>query len=152
MQFKLFSIPATGDLETEEELNRFLRSHRAVSVQKELVNNGDTPCWCFCVEYRKHRGVLSEGGSNRVNRGGNWGNDARNCRSANRNRNTPGNRNNNLGLRVSRARREVEHVRRTGQDPVPKAMNFAAGQNRRPGGSGRLLGEKARRPRRALFD
>jgi hypothetical protein len=32
MQFKLFSIPATGDVEAEEELNRFLRSHRAVSV------------------------------------------------------------------------------------------------------------------------
>jgi superfamily II DNA helicase RecQ len=51
MQFKLFSIPATGDAAAEEELNRFLRSHRAVSVQKELVKNGDTACWCFCVEY-----------------------------------------------------------------------------------------------------
>ena len=51
MQFKLFSIPATGDAESEEELNRFLRSHRAVSVQKQLVDNGDTPCWCLCVEY-----------------------------------------------------------------------------------------------------
>ena len=27
MQFKLFSIPAAGDAEAEEELNRFLRSH-----------------------------------------------------------------------------------------------------------------------------
>ncbi len=51
MQFKLFSIAATGDSEAEEDLNRFLRSHRAVSVQKELLNNGHTACWCFCVEY-----------------------------------------------------------------------------------------------------
>ena len=51
MQFKLFSIPATGDAEAEEELNRFLRSHRAVSVQKELVQGGHTAYWCFCVEY-----------------------------------------------------------------------------------------------------
>src|SRR3989304_10088219 len=51
MQFKLFSIPATGDSEAEEELNRFLRSHRAVSVQKELVQSGQTACWYFCVEY-----------------------------------------------------------------------------------------------------
>ena len=51
MQFKLFSIPATGDAEAEEELNRFLRSHRAVSVQKELVQGGQTAYWCFCVEY-----------------------------------------------------------------------------------------------------
>ena len=161
MQFKLFSIPATGDAEAEEELNRFLRSHRAVSVQKELVQGGQTAYWCFCIEYlldgvpqgkgggrarvdykellstedfavfvrlrqaRKDlagneaipvyavctneqlaemaKGVLSAGGSNRVNRGGSWNNTARKCRAANRNNNGPGNRNNNLGLRVCRA-------------------------------------------------
>jgi Sulfatase-modifying factor enzyme 1 len=35
-----------------------------------------------------------------VIRGGCWNNTAQNCRSANRNRNTPGNRNNNLGFRL----------------------------------------------------
>jgi hypothetical protein len=40
-------------------------------------------------------------GSNRVNRGGSWNNTARNCRSANRNRNDPSNRNNNLGFRLA---------------------------------------------------
>lgn len=40
------------------------------------------------------------GGSNRVNRGGSWNNEPRNVRSANRNRNTPDNRNNNLGFRL----------------------------------------------------
>ncbi|NLE56426.1 MAG: SUMF1/EgtB/PvdO family nonheme iron enzyme [Lentisphaerae bacterium] len=40
------------------------------------------------------------GGSNRVNRGGSWNNNANNCRSANRNRNWPSNRNNNLGFRL----------------------------------------------------
>lgn len=66
-----------------------------------------------------------------MNRGGSWNKPARNCRSANRNNNEPGNRNNNLGFRVSLARRKLEHVRQTGQDPVPSAMNFAAGQNRK---------------------
>ena len=33
-------------------------------------------------------------------RGGSWNNNARNCRSANRNRNEPDNRNNNVGFRV----------------------------------------------------
>ncbi|MBU6303703.1 MAG: hypothetical protein KGS60_19320 [Verrucomicrobia bacterium] len=36
---------------------------------------------------------------NRVNRGGSWNNNASNCRAANRNRNEPTNRNNNLGFR-----------------------------------------------------
>ncbi|MGH9839081.1 MAG: SUMF1/EgtB/PvdO family nonheme iron enzyme [Blastocatellia bacterium] len=36
----------------------------------------------------------------RVLRGGSWNNNGRNCRSANRNRNGPGNRNNNIGFRV----------------------------------------------------
>ncbi|MBR1466512.1 MAG: SUMF1/EgtB/PvdO family nonheme iron enzyme [Bacteroidaceae bacterium] len=40
-------------------------------------------------------------GSNRVNRGGSWNNYVRNCRVANRNNNTPDNRNNNLGLRLA---------------------------------------------------
>lgn len=41
-------------------------------------------------------------GDNRVNRGGSWNNDATNTRSANRNNNTPDNRNNNIGFRLVR--------------------------------------------------
>ncbi|NJN88372.1 MAG: SUMF1/EgtB/PvdO family nonheme iron enzyme [Leptolyngbyaceae cyanobacterium SL_7_1] len=36
----------------------------------------------------------------RLLRGGSWNNNPRNCRSANRNRNNPDNRNNNIGFRV----------------------------------------------------
>lgn len=39
-------------------------------------------------------------GSNRVLRGGSWNNNARNSRSAYRNNNNPGNRNNNVGFRL----------------------------------------------------
>jgi len=39
-------------------------------------------------------------GSNRVLRGGCWNNNAQNCRSANRNNNTPDNRNHNIGFRL----------------------------------------------------
>ncbi|QQZ30682.1 SUMF1/EgtB/PvdO family nonheme iron enzyme [Thiothrix subterranea] len=39
-------------------------------------------------------------GTNRVLRGGAWNNNAQNVRSANRNNNTPDNRNNNIGFRL----------------------------------------------------
>lgn len=43
--------------------------------------------------------------SRRVNRGGSWNNQPDNVRSANRNRNDPTNRNNNLGFRLAQADR-----------------------------------------------
>lgn len=43
---------------------------------------------------------VGRGGSNRVNRGGNWNNNAQNCRVSNRNNNNPDNRNNNIGFRL----------------------------------------------------
>jgi hypothetical protein len=43
-------------------------------------------------------------GSNRVNRGGGWNNNAVNCRSAKRNNDAPGNRNENVGFRLASTR------------------------------------------------
>ena len=48
------------------------------------------------------------GGSNRVLRGGSWNNNGRNVRSANRNRNEPANRNDNIGFRLALARTKVD--------------------------------------------
>jgi len=45
-------------------------------------------------------GIELKSGSNRVIRGGNFNNNAVNCRSAQRNNNTPGNTNNNIGFRL----------------------------------------------------
>jgi len=42
-------------------------------------------------------------GEDRVLRGGSWINNGRNVRSAYRNRNTPDNRNDNIGLRLAQA-------------------------------------------------
>ncbi|HEY7709128.1 MAG TPA: SUMF1/EgtB/PvdO family nonheme iron enzyme [Candidatus Entotheonella sp.] len=44
--------------------------------------------------------VTAVSGANRVIRGGSWDNNARNCRSSNRNNDDPGNRNSNVGFRV----------------------------------------------------
>jgi hypothetical protein len=42
-------------------------------------------------------------GTNRVNRGGSWDNDAANCRTTNRNNDSPTNRNTNNGFRLALA-------------------------------------------------
>ena len=56
------------------------------------------------VNIHFERGTTASG-SNRVKRGGSWNNDGHTLRSAKRNNNTPGNRNNTLGFRAgSRSR------------------------------------------------
>lgn len=47
-------------------------------------------------------------GTNRMLRGGSWNNHAGNARSANRNRNEPANRNDNIGFRLALARTIVD--------------------------------------------
>ncbi|NCG22388.1 MAG: SUMF1/EgtB/PvdO family nonheme iron enzyme [Rhodobacterales bacterium] len=58
--------------------------------------------------------------SNRVNRGGSWNNNPRNTRVANRNRNTPSNRNNNVGFRLASSARA-----QTGRMPVGCGLRTA---------------------------
>lgn len=43
-----------------EELNIFLRAHRILTVQRELVNCGTQSCWCCCVEYLENGKPTSE--------------------------------------------------------------------------------------------
>lgn len=50
MQYKTFMLPASGNEQTEENLNTFLRTHRIVSVRTEFVS-GETPAWCVFAEY-----------------------------------------------------------------------------------------------------
>jgi hypothetical protein len=55
-----------------------------------------------------------------VNRGGSWNNNAENCRAANRNNNTPTNRNNNIGFRLAlQLTGSPDGIRRTGACPAP---------------------------------
>jgi len=71
-----------------------------------------------------------------VIRGGSWNNDAHNCRSANRNNNTPDNRNNNIGFRLASSRQRSDAARsRTrrqhqGPDHRPGPVPAPAGQIR----------------------
>jgi hypothetical protein len=89
-----------------------------------------------------------------VLRGGSWINNPRRCRSANRNRNAAGNRNNNVGCRVvlclhfracpTGSPRTGASTDAPGVEPEvlalllrPRAVRPLAERKRRPGGSGR---------------
>ena len=51
MQLKLFILPVKNVDAAEAEMNAFLRSHRVLTVKKELVADGENSFWTFCVEY-----------------------------------------------------------------------------------------------------
>jgi len=51
MQIKLFTILIGDNGTSEEELNRFLRSHKILEVENQLVSNENGASWCFCVKY-----------------------------------------------------------------------------------------------------
>jgi len=63
--------------------------------------------WCQDRWHDNYIGAPTDGSvwetgdsSARVLRGGSWNNNGQNCRSANRNNNSPDNRNNNIGFRL----------------------------------------------------
>ncbi len=76
-------------------------------------------------------------GTNRVLRGGSWNNNGRNARSANRNRNEPDNRNNNIGFRLALAHTGVDKL----FDPtiIPSLVQRCKGKKQLP--FGRLVGQ-----------
>ena len=51
MPFEFIQIPANGQGNAKEELNKLLRGGRIASVRKEFVANGEDSFWAFCVEY-----------------------------------------------------------------------------------------------------
>ncbi|MGO9202195.1 MAG: hypothetical protein ACLQM8_16850 [Limisphaerales bacterium] len=75
-------------------------------------------------------------------RGGNWNNNARNCRSANRNNNNPSNRNNNIGFRVvlapaQPARRRAHWLTRLPSRPARRDARRQTERKPKPPGASR---------------
>ncbi|NLV43003.1 MAG: SUMF1/EgtB/PvdO family nonheme iron enzyme [Candidatus Hydrogenedentes bacterium] len=56
---------------------------------------------CAVVYQTGHYRATKRVRAGRLLRGGNWNNNANNCRAANRNNNNPNNRNNNIGFRLA---------------------------------------------------
>ena len=60
MQFRVFHIPLRGAEDATEEMNRFLRGHRILAVEKRFCE-GEGGGWAFCVEYDVASGRGTEG-------------------------------------------------------------------------------------------
>jgi len=71
-----------------------------------------------------------------VLRGGSWINNAQNCRSAQRNDNDPGKRNDNIGFRLARALRVTA---RGEPQEAQQQVRTCGGAPRRRGQSGMVL-------------
>lgn len=51
MQVKLFTIHINDIESHNDELNKFLRTHKIIEVDKHLVQNGVSYNWCFYISY-----------------------------------------------------------------------------------------------------
>lgn len=51
MQLKIFTIPIHHGDEVEEEFNRFLRSHKILEVDRQIVVLDNSAYWSFAVSY-----------------------------------------------------------------------------------------------------
>ena len=51
MQIKFFTIPINDESQAEEDLNRFLRSKKILSLERKFVDDGQNSLWSICVSY-----------------------------------------------------------------------------------------------------
>jgi len=51
MQFKIFTISTADNGAAMEEMNKFLRAHKVLEVEQQLVTGKAGSQWHFCVKY-----------------------------------------------------------------------------------------------------
>jgi hypothetical protein len=73
IQFRYFRIPTMDTTESEQELNRLLRSVRVLTVRHEFVQMSGSPCWYAVIEYLQ----IGNGEETGKARAGNKGKDYR---------------------------------------------------------------------------
>ncbi|MDE6879273.1 MAG: HRDC domain-containing protein [Odoribacter sp.] len=65
MQYEVFTIPVLGGSEESERMNRFLRGHKVVQVDRQFLVLGDCAYWSFCVNYLESAAPVSVVGEKR---------------------------------------------------------------------------------------
>ncbi len=51
MQIQLFTIPIYDNGPALDEMNNFLKRHKVLEVENQLISNENGAHWCFCVRY-----------------------------------------------------------------------------------------------------
>jgi len=64
MQYYIGTIPIRGGEEEIEAFNKFLRANKILKVDKELVTQGDSSYWTFCVSYIPNANPSTSSGAN----------------------------------------------------------------------------------------
>jgi len=53
LSLRFFQIPVRDSNASEQELNGFLASHKILSMERHLIDQGSNSFWTICVEYLK---------------------------------------------------------------------------------------------------
>lgn len=51
MKIKLYTIPLQGGESLTEEMNVFLATKKILQVENQLITNGNSTFWSFCIKY-----------------------------------------------------------------------------------------------------
>ena len=54
MALRFFVVPVHDSGSFEQELNGFLASHKVVSIDRRLIDQGLNSFWSICVDYLSH--------------------------------------------------------------------------------------------------
>jgi superfamily II DNA helicase RecQ len=66
MQLRFFQVPAHDASDVEDELNRFLRSHRIVTIDRHFVADGINSSWAISVTYLEQAARAGSGKRSKV--------------------------------------------------------------------------------------
>ena len=54
MALRFFVVPVNDSGAFEQDLNGFLASHKVVSIDRRLIDQGPNSFWAICVDYLRH--------------------------------------------------------------------------------------------------
>ena len=57
MQIKLYTVPINNIDDFNEEINSFLRGHKIIEIEKQLITLKDNGYWCITITIYTHHNM-----------------------------------------------------------------------------------------------